>query len=177
MNFKGSSRFWILISDSRFEDNEVVHDGAALYLARGDNSNLTLTKCTFVRNKAGVVPLNLSPKLTKQPILPKGKRVTVSNFDNVTETAFVIYTSVTTILDGGEVYTTNRSVTTQSGVSGGALSIQHFKYVFIGNCTFVENSATAYGGTIYLGKQVIWRSRIQQCLRREMMLAQCLMVE
>ena len=64
-NFKGSSRCWINISDSRFEDNEVVYDGAALYLARGDNSNLTLTKCTFVRNKAGVVPLNLSLETDK----------------------------------------------------------------------------------------------------------------
>ena len=73
-NFKGSPQFWILIRDSRFENNEVLYDGAALYLHRGENSNLTLTNCTFVRNKAGVVPLNLLPKLTKQPILSKGQR-------------------------------------------------------------------------------------------------------
>ena len=77
--------------------------------------------------------------------------MTVSNFENVTDTVVNIYTSVTTILEGGELYTTNRSVTTKSGGSGGVLSIQHFDDVFIDNCTFVENSASAYGGTIYLG--------------------------
>ena len=150
-NYKGSSQFWISINDSRFENNEVLYDGAPVYLHRGENSNLTLTNCTFVRNKAGVVPLNLLPKLTKQPILSKGQKVTVSSFENVTDTVVNIYTSVTTILEGGELYTTNRSVTTKSGGSGGALSVQHFDHVLIDNCAFVENSASAYGGTIYLG--------------------------
>ena len=87
-------KFHVVISviNGRFEENEDVSDGSAIYLGGGEAANFTLKNCIFYRNKAGAAPLNLSSKLTKKPILTKDQDVTVYRYSNISPTNVKLYT-------------------------------------------------------------------------------------
>ncbi len=141
-----------VVEESVFEDNEIVNDGGALYLRKGDLSTITINNCVFLRNRAGVIP-SFSPavRLANHPVLTKSQTVTVLAFDDGHSAGEIMFYTQITVTVNGVTHATNRTVLVKHQGAGGAICSKEFHKVVVNNCTFIGNYASAYGGTIYSG--------------------------
>ncbi len=151
----GSKTVNIHMENNTFHGNEVLYDGGAIRISDSNlahfhmSGSVSIVKCTFLDNKAGVNPFNMT-------VINMNKELNYQTKANVTEyqiNSKKIYISIINKYRtrDGETIRVSRVITFHLDGKGGAIIIQAgVDYnVLIQDCTFVNNIATAYGGSIY----------------------------
>ena len=136
------------IRRSIFHSNQVVNDGAGFFTDL-ENIYVHIEKCDFISNNAGVSPSDIDLIITGVPVgtdLPS-----VHGYEKLSENSVKLDLQ---IFDTHENFR-NESINLHIRGSGGVIYMSHAKYVLIKDCSFVNNTASYYGGAIYTGSNVI----------------------
>ena len=140
--------FKLRIRRSIFQSNQVVNDGAGFFTDL-ENIRVNIEKCVFISNNAGVSPSDIDLIITGVPVgtdLPS-----VHGYEKLSENSVKLDLQ---IFDTHENFR-NESINLHIRGSGGAIYMSHAKNVLIEDCSFVNNTASYYGGAIYTGSNVV----------------------
>lgn len=112
----------VVISHSKFLTNQVWHVGAAMRIAPGSHSTIQVDNCDFINNQGGFAFYDANTDVGGQ-IKVNGRRVELNSSDH-------------------------RGVIDLAG-KGGAIWI-HKGFLALENCTFLNNTSSLLGGTIFV---------------------------
>ena len=141
------TKFWstlkMSIEDSIFSRNEAMGNGGAVHLLPG-NISLTLTRCSFLNNRAGIHAFGSELHL---PNVQIEQKLTANAFNyNIIGGILMLDMLYTMDNMGPDV---NKTVSLSMLGSGGAIYVRKHQTLHIDNCTFINNSATSFGGTMF----------------------------
>ena len=151
-HFPGNHVLKVQVTDSIFNENQVVSDGGGIYTS--GNVSMEIQRSRFVSNMAGVNAFNLG--LTLPGVAPMN-----IPYDSPKAYGYAFLSPTSLRLDL-EYYVTidasfvNESILLGLRGSGGAIAMEK-TVARITSCAFVNNTASSTGGALYSGKEA-WLS-------------------
>ena len=147
-DFRTADDFKLLITETKFLNNQAVNDGGAIYLNNGKNVSVDIKNSEFISNKAGVNPFDVDLSAVGVTISTYRPSVKAYGYkflpDSILELDLEFFVALS-----GEFQ--NKSVFLSLRGHGGAISIKYANKFSIRKCQFTNNTASTFGGTIYAG--------------------------
>ena len=152
ISLKVYGHFKAEIENCTFDDNQAIESGGAIgflhhpfsFSSSSTRPRISIKNCVFNNNKAGVNPFNMGATHLNEKL----SSWLVTNVTQVEIKAHLINVHVIETMQLGNLKA-RKILTFHLKGLGGAIMITGKYYADIINCSFINNSATMYGGSFY----------------------------
>ena len=137
----------VLVNDTKFHQNQIVSDGAAIWI-KGKYISTDVRNTIFTENQAGVHPFNIGLTV---PGYPVGEDLPAAfGFEMIGEDTMKL--DLVSNLNSPDLTMQNKTMLIKLRGSGGAISVRFANRFVLQDCSFSNNTANNYGGAIYAGR-------------------------